>query len=269
MAMRIAIFGHSGIGKSHLKRLFKVKSFEPFRVRIPRDKDDARVCKSPQEFQKLLSAHDGYKPLSVADGDTSNLRIFENWSFFKIRDKDDQCLEHTPGARNPAVPLMVEIYAPVFFDILRAQATIPEMKNKVLSCDKEDLLIILLNPTSFPFKEMKSGPSMLFRLAAFTAVVERYRVQGKQVDLTDALRRVEFIDEELLAWQKLIEYGFTVVECLNWPYFEFTYADLADVGARFIKVRRFLLHCVNTQAPGKLVELESLILTPEEIVELG
>jgi hypothetical protein len=143
------------------------------------------------------------------------------------------------------------------------------MKNKVLSCDKEDLLIILLNPTSFPFKEMKSGPSMLFRLAAFTAVVERYRVQGKQVDLTDALRRVEFIDEELLAWQKLIEYGFTVVECLNWPYFEFTYADLADVGARFIKVRRFLLHCVNTQAPGKLVELESLILTPEEIVELG
>ena len=114
-----------------------------------------------------------------------------------------------------------------------------------------------------------SGPSMLFRLSAFTAVVERCRVQGKQVDLNDALRRAEFLDEELLAWQKFIGYGFTIVECLNWPYFEFTYADLAALDARFLKVRNFLLHCINRQAPDKLAELESLISTPEEIVELA
>jgi len=53
MPLSVVILGHSGIGKSPLAHLFNVPGWEPFRVRKPRNAQDARVCMNEEDAKEL------------------------------------------------------------------------------------------------------------------------------------------------------------------------------------------------------------------------
>ncbi|MGH8527859.1 MAG: hypothetical protein ACREXY_27670, partial [Gammaproteobacteria bacterium] len=223
-ALRLCIMGPSGVGKSPLSRLLNVQGWEPFRVRVPRNAEDAKVCKTPDEYAALEEAHRSEAPLYEGPtGNPNKLRIYRSWSFFEVRG-GHQCLEHTPAAKDPAVSLRVEIFAPVLLEILQNLANLRE----AFALTQENLLLLLLNPTSRQFRDM-SIPSEELRLATLVAVTERDRVTGKAVDLADALRRVEHLAAEVSAWSELCtRFPHNTVECLAWPHFEFRYTQLAQ-----------------------------------------
>jgi len=215
-ALRICIMGHSGVGKSPLAKLFKVGSWEPFRVRVSRGAEDAKVCKTLEEYERLEADH-YEKPLYESPSSSPNkLRVYDDWSFFEVRGAK-QCLEHTLAAKDKFVPLRIEIYAPVFLEILKNSDSLTQ----AFALDRESLLILLLNPTSRLFRDMEK-PSEELRLATLLATAERDRVLGKSVDLADSLRRVEHLNDELGAWRELrVSFPDNTVECCKWPHFEF------------------------------------------------
>jgi hypothetical protein len=215
---RICILGHSGIGKSNLADLFKVAGWEPFRVRVPRDEKDALVCKSPDEFRILREAaiRKGLKHNIQIDAG-GNLEVYDDCSIFQVRGKD-QYLEHTKEAKSWDTILRIEIFAPVLVEMLKNW----DKLRSIFCLDPARTLIILLNPTSKSFKTM-SQPSQELCLSTALAVSERYRASGKAVDLADIIQRTEHLSGELAAWRELFAAGANVVECLNWPYFEYRY----------------------------------------------
>jgi hypothetical protein len=101
---RICILGHSGIGKSNLAALFKVAGWEPYRVRVPRDAEDAAVCKSPDEFKKLreeaIQKGLKHKFQIEAGGD---LEVYDDCSIFKVRGKDQYLTRSSTSNRRGVV----------------------------------------------------------------------------------------------------------------------------------------------------------------------
>ena len=169
---RICILGHSGIGKTNLAGLFKVNGWEPYRVRIPRDADDAKVCMSPPDFERLLSELAGKKLL---DEGNAGFKAYEDWSVLKVRGKD-QILNHSIEAKSDDTLLRVEIFAPVLVAMFKNRA-----KLATTSLDPSRTLVILLNPTGTSFRDMDE-PSQELRLSTAFAVAERYRAAGKAVN---------------------------------------------------------------------------------------
>ncbi|MFA6387404.1 MAG: hypothetical protein WCW32_02905 [Candidatus Paceibacterota bacterium] len=226
---------------------------------------------SQRRFEQLFAQQSGKIPI-YRDPDplTRRLYIFEDWSFFRIRGTADQCLEHIPAARDSSLPLKIEIYAPIFLQLLRLHGQFPEIAEKVVSCDNKDLLIILLNPTGLTYLGMEK-PIKQLRSATFTAVVERARVQNLSRNLDEARQRADYLDEELPAWRELMSDGYPVVECIYWPYFEFSYGsgDLARARVQLMTARQYIIDCIRKQYPHKLAEFLDIIRTPMEISKLA
>lgn len=268
-AIRCCILGHSGIGKSPLTKLFKVDGWDPFRVRIPRNEQDAKVCKSPEEYSKLVAKYNNQKLIYESpQGSENNLRVFKDCSFFKVRGSD-QYLEHTEDAKDENKSLRIEIAAPILAEMLENREN---LKN-VFALDPKNLMIILLNPTSQSFKEMEE-PSPELRLATLFAITERSRIQSKGIDLADSLRRVEYLKDELAAWKKLYKIvPQNTVECQNWAYFEFRYsvpdATLSNAKVWLTKTRYSLLTTIEKQAKHLLNRVKRVVRTPNEIMELN
>ncbi len=213
--LRVCILGHSGVGKTHLARLFALEGWEPFRVREPRSDADAAVCKSPAEYAALVEDH-AHRPLIYAGGPPNDLRVYHDWSFFDVRNTS-QCLEHTTAARDPSTSLRVEIFAPVLAEMLEHQ---DELDGRAFSLNPDDLLVLLLNPTARSIHDM-DGPSDELRLATLLAIRERASVDDGNFDLADGLRRAEGLDHELEAWKTIAKHVPQTVECLRWEHFEY------------------------------------------------
>lgn len=272
--IQLCFLGHSGIGKSPLTKLFdkeKVGSWDPFRVRKPRNEEDAKVCKSYDRFNEILKRCSENEKLIYRGQSKNQLLIYETWSFFKVRDKD-QCLEHKTAqdAIEAGKSLRIEIYAPVLVEML--EATQKEKVKKHLPLDSDKLLIVLLNPTLCSFEEMKE-PDQELCLATLFSITERSRIQGKGVGLADGLRRVEYLKEELEDWKKLLDrHPGYAVECKKWAHFEFRYlitdATLSNAQIELIKARASILKCIEEHASDMFDQVKSIMYTPEEIVEL-
>jgi hypothetical protein len=266
--MRICIVGHAGIGKSPISRLFRIEGWEPFRVRKPRNEEDKKVCKTLAEYQVLLEGCQKDEALYEGSGTSDNaLRVFTDWSFFKVRG-DPQCLEHTAAAKDPAISIRVEIFAPVLVEMIENSAKISAAFHLAL----EDLVIIMLNPDSVSFAKMTT-PSVPLCLATHTAVSERNRVQGKPTDLPDMLKRIDYLTGELEAWVKLKNLvRKNTIECLRWPHFEYRYSSpcscLANAQAELIRARATLVKAIHNQASHLEVQLLPLIRSETEILGL-
>ena len=236
---RICILGHSGIGKSNLARLFNVDGWEPFRVRKPRDAEDAKICMSPEEFERLRSTLESKKLLYEGDG---GLKVYEDWSLLKVRGKD-QCLSHTPEAKSDRSLLRVEIFAPVLVQMLKNR----DKRAGVFSLDPARTLVILLNPTRTSFQGTDE-PSQELRLSTAFAVAERYRAAGKPVDLADVIQRTEHLQDELSAWREMFTTGAVVVECMNWEHFEYRYTASGDTRMESRRARTALWQAIERHA---------------------
>jgi hypothetical protein len=231
-----------------LSKLFNVEGWDPKRVRKPRTPEEESLCISEDKYEKLLGDPSKGQLLYESPPDNPNqLRIYENWSFFLVRIAK-QCLEHTKAAKDANVPLRIEVFAPVLLEMLRAS---PLLKDAFV-LNPSNLLILLLNPTSVSVRAMQEPPEEL-KQATLVSVTERYRVQGKAIDLADGLRRVDYLVEELEAWKGFAEFlpGNTL-ECLRWPHFEFCYGppgNTAQARAELLKARKALLDAIGRQWP--------------------
>ena len=268
--MKLCILGHSGIGKSPLGRLFKVPTWEPFRVRTPRNPLDGKTCKTQQEFDELLESQKSKygDPLYRSHPHSENpLIVYPEWSFFKVRGTN-QCLPHIEAARKPGSALRVEIFAPVLVEMIENQ----EKFREAFTLDIPNMLFVLLNPTSESFKDMHS-PSLALSLATLSAITERSRLYAAGVDLAESLRRVEHLKQELKAWKQLLGIIPNTVECLHWPHFEFRYSvpipNLGNAQAELTKARCTLLQAIARQASHLHDPVEQLMRTPDEIAELA
>ena len=266
-SISICILGHSGIGKSPLTKLFKVEGWEPFRVRKPRNDADAKVCKTKEEYDKLIKEHKNKSPLFKSSALSENdIKIYEDWSFFKVRNKP-QCLEHTKLSKDRSVSLRIEIFAPVLLEIIQNLSKI----KKAFYMDLKNLFFIFLNPTSIPFTKM-NAPITELKLSTHSAIFERYRTQGKVVDLSDILKRIQFLDEELIAWQKIMRMSQKYIECMEWPHFEYRYSannlTISDSKIELIQARYTIIKHIQNQLPDLLDSINKIMLTPDEIVQL-
>ena len=268
--MRLCILGHSGVGKTPLGRLFKAPTWEPFRVRTPRNPLDAKTCKTQEEHDELLEGQRGKygEPLYRSHPHSENdLIVYPEWSFFKVRGTR-QCLLHIEEARDPDAPLRVEIFAPVLVEMIENQ----EKFKKAFALNVPNMLFVLLNPTSESFWAAH-GPSLELSLATFTAITERSRLLPAGVDLAETLRRVEHLKQEVKAWKQLLGIIPTSVECMNWPHFEFRYsvpnAALANAKAELARAGETLLRAVAERAPYLCDFVKGLMRTPEEIEGLA
>ena len=166
------------------------------------------------------SAHEGGNP---ADGEVilhtyaeHGLCVCTAWSFFKVRNAD-QCLCHKDF--DPKSSMRIEVFAPVLLTMVRER----ERVAPAFQLNPDNLLVILLNPTSLSFAKMDE-PSNELCLATALAVTERCRVNGEVPDLADALRRVEHLRTELAAWRGFLDDpNIPTLECLEWQHFEFRY----------------------------------------------
>lgn len=215
--LRVCILGHSGVGKTHLASLFALEGWEPFRVRTPRSDIDAAVCKSPAQYEALL-ADQADRALVFEGGAPNELRVYEDWSFFNVRDTQ-QGLEHTAAARDPSASLRIEIFAPVLAEMLEHQDV---LDGRAFSLNRDDLVVLLLNPTARSVHDLDE-PSDELRLATLFAIRERAVVSDGDFNLADALRRVEHLDAELEAWKRIAKFVPNTVECLRWEHFEYRY----------------------------------------------
>jgi hypothetical protein len=237
----LCIMGHSGIGKSNLSDLFTVPGWDPFRVRKPRDKDDKAMSK--EDFETLLvkgvldQTNVGGKkyergklvfpetpPEENSDDGAfiqkiymdKGLCICKNWSFFKVRDAD-QCIRHEDFKAKSS--MRIEIFPP---HLLTLRKEWKKLK-PAIELTADNILVVLLNPTACSFENMPE-PSHELRMSCALSVMERARVKGEVPDLADALRRVGYLNEELVAWKAFISnVEINTLECLEWSHFEYRY----------------------------------------------
>lgn len=247
--LRVCILGHSGVGKTHLATLFTLHGWEPFRVREPRNEADAAVCKSPAEYDALLAERAG-RPRLYQGGPPNNLRVYDDWSFFAVRNTQ-QCLEHTAAARDPETALRVEMFAPVLAEMLEHQDA---LDGRAFSLDLDNLVVLLLNPTARSVHDTEA-PSDELRLATLFAIRERAVVSDGDLDLADALRRIEHLDDELEAWKRVAKLVPHTVECLRWEHFEYRYFVAGP--SELSRARESVLEAVSAQAPEIRARLEA------------
>jgi len=151
--IRPVLLGPSGIGKTPLSKLFKLESWHPYRVRAPRNEEDAKTCLSPEEYQRRERLHAQDTPLYEG---ARRLRVYRERSLVEVRGTA-QCLEHTPSIGDPSRAVLIELFAPVFVELLRNRERI----SPVVRLDPNDLLVLLLNPTSVSCAEIRDVPEAL------------------------------------------------------------------------------------------------------------
>ena len=259
---RIVILGPSGIGKTPLTKLFKLDCWHPRRVRAPRNAEDAKTCLTPEAFAQIERDHADQTALYEG---ARNLRVYRDCSLFKVRDSD-QCLDHTPAARDSNQPLLMEIFSPIFLELVTNRDRISE----AMSLDLRQLLIIILNPEGSSCGSGSDAPPELL-MAVQSAITERSRLLGKGIDLADIVRRVGSVREEYQTWQKLMALApDRVVECVNWPHFEFRYMERGRMGAvaELVEARETLWATAEAQCPGALAGLDELMRRSDEISTL-
>jgi hypothetical protein len=267
--MRLCILGHSGIGKSPFSKLFKIDGWDPLRVRWPpRNELDKKLCIKQEDYDLIVQNHKKAKPLYEGTKDSPNhLRIFKDCSFFTVRGKK-QYLKHTKEAKNKKVSLRVEIYAPVLVEMIENRSKL----GSAFHLKIEDLVVVLLNPTSESFISMKTA-SMPLCIAVQTAIAERSKMQGKSTDLPDILDRIQSIGEEITAWQQLLSLLPNKIECKNWPHFEYHYSTpcpcLANAQVELLKTRETFLKTVKEQMPQLETSILEIIRTEKEILALS
>ena len=212
--------GPSGIGKSPLAALFRIPGFEPYRVREPRDEKDRLVCKSPAEAKDIFIAQ-GFPADEWPTGKARDdwFCVGSEWLFFSARG-DKQCLqfqdEHAHLLRNAK---RIEIFAPRLVEILGNK----DGSGDKLAITSDNLAVILLNPSAAPFTQMKGKPDIELEQATFYAITKRTELQGKPVDLPDALKRIRRLPEELVAWVQIQKQARASLECTAWQHSEFRY----------------------------------------------
>ena len=260
--IRPVLLGPSGIGKTPVSKLFKLECWHPRRVRPPRNAEDARACLTPEEFARIERGHATETPLYAGE---RGLRVYPERSLFQVRGTD-QCLEHTSAAGDPGASLLIELFAPIFVDLLRHRHRL----GSAISLDPDQLLVLLLNPVPQSCTTMAQTPVEL-SLAVHTAIVERSRLLGQGIDLKDIVRRVSSVHEEAASWRELLELvPERTVECRAWPHFEYRYMEPEGDGAagELSKARQTLLAAVADQAPQALSPFEAVLRTPSEIAEM-
>ena len=250
--LRVCILGHSGAGKTHLAKLFALEGWEPYRVRAPRNAADAAVCKSPAEYDALLADRAGHR-LLYEGGTPSELRVYDDWSFFSVRNTE-QCLEHTAAARDPSQPLRIELFAPVLAELLEHEK---ELDGRAFSLNVDNLVVLLLNPTARSIVDMEE-PTDELRLATLLSIRERATVDDNDFDLADGLRRSEYLDDELEAWKRIAKFVPHTVECQRWEHFE--YRHIARGDAELVRAKASVLEAVASQAPDVLDQLQSWMI---------
>jgi hypothetical protein len=272
--LRICIIGHSGIGKSPLAKLFNVGGWEPKRVRTPRNEADKALCITKAEAETLQQQHGDVKPLYQSQGNPGELTVWHDWSRFLVRGKE-QWLEHTLDAKNAEKALRIEIFGPVFVEMLSNLKRL----GSAFALSRDDLMIILLNPTSDSFAKMNE-PSPALQLAVSVATGERSRVQTGAVDLGDSILRIGHLSGEhgeLAAWKALLSLkldgkAVNVVECKSWPHFEFRYLapsqGINDQRVELLRARETLLKAVHEQCPSHEDRLVRIVRTAAEILDL-
>ena len=263
--LRVCVLGHSGIGKSPLSKLFKVKPWEPLRVRPPRNEADRPNCMSPEKSLELENKYKNEKPLNKNWKRSPNkLRVFKDWSSFEVRGKK-QWLEHTKEAKDGTVSLRVEVYAPVLVELLNNLSDLKE----AFTLDLDNFLIFILNPTSCSFKNMKE-PSEELKIATRFAITMRSYLQDKDVDPEDVRSRVKNLNSELQAWKQLINNPqVKTLECKKWPHFEFVCLISEDnARATLRKARSSLLKPVPCDSHSFFELRDDLMLADDEISEL-
>jgi hypothetical protein len=210
--LHLCIMGHSGVGKSPLSDLFDMRGWDPYRIRDARDAHDK--VKSKQEYESLrVGANRGDV---CYQSQQSSLSVCTKWSTFKVRDME-QCLDNTDF--DPRSDMRIEVFAPVLLEMIQQR----EQVKRAFDLDPDNILVVILNPTSTSFSGM-DDPSPELQSATLAAVMERNRVSGNEVDLADALRRVEDLVDELRAWREFIRMeNIRTLECLRWEHFEYRY----------------------------------------------
>lgn len=281
--MRLCILGPSGIGKSVLSYLFKLKSWEPKRIREPRNKADEAVCMPPEKFANLVNE---YKKIYKKQGalfefprqshrrseevPEKDLYIFEKCSFLKVRGAN-QYLEHIDEAkRNES--LRIEIFAPLFVQMFQNREKI---KNAFV-LTPENIVVLLLNPTFDSYRDMRK-PSTQLLSATLVSTIERSRLQKKGVDLADSLARIERLPEELDAWREMFKIlPVNIIECKKWSHFEFRYSvpgnTLCNARNELIRARESVLLAIEKAEridEGFKEAVKKIMRTPAEIVELS
>jgi len=252
LVLRVCILGHSGVGKTHLARLFALEGWEPYRVRQPRSDHDAAVCMSPAAYDALRAERAGRRPL-YSGGAPNDLRVYQDWSFFSVRNTK-QCLEHTAASRDPSRPLRMELFAPVLAELLEHHE---ELDGRAFTLNIDNLVVLLLNPTAQSIHDMDE-PTDELRLATLLSIRERAAVDDNDFDLADALRRSEHLDTELEAWKKVAKFVPHTVECLTWEHFEYRHIRRGE--RELARARTTVLDAVAAQAPGILDRLQSWMI---------
>jgi len=220
MNNHVCLLGPSGIGKGTLSGLFKLSGFEPFRVREPRDDNDRLVCKSEDDTKKIFQLEGFQEKEWEFNVDKDDwYKEGPKWIFFSVRGKR-QCLRYKDENDKLFLesPKRIEIFAPRLLQILNDPVTL-----KTIGLKKEELFIIILNPTEISYTTLLDSDFGL-REAVFYGITKRTELQGKPVNIPDTLKRVKDISDELKAWKELItDFKDNVIEIKSWKHFEFCY----------------------------------------------
>lgn len=258
--MRLAICGPSGIAKSIIMKLLKLLGVDPKRVRKPRPNEDPTVCMDPTEFNKLKAKLKGRPggPLYKKD----DLRVYPDWSIFRIRGKDWQALPHQGLFKDPRSKIRVEIFAPVLTELLHHHAQLGD----AFSLQPENTLVILLNPTSTSYRRM-TVPTDKLRAMTEASIRARFLAQGTKIGETeedDISKRVcRYLDEELEAWTQFWDIC-SVAECKGWSHFE-AMCMCDATGRELLGIKRDILRTVAAQAPAFLAAVRDAFKSDSQI----
>ena len=209
-AVIVLVFGPSGIGKSPLDEIFRdeVRRLEPHRVRdAPRDSLD-RYHLSKIAHTSILLLPADQEPKGPFGG-ASQIFVHSTVALFKVR-AEDQVL-FRPGDGIPSGVTMVEIFGPVFRDLLDQRGTV----GWVDALFSGTVFAIFLNPWSRPFAQVE--PNMAGNPASPDGRVLVELLEQRHEPPAKIERRVANIVEELRAWRSIAaitDKGFHVFEAI-------------------------------------------------------